>query len=58
MHMTEILKAWILFSTASAQAITFTCNVSVRSVTLDGDVYEPSGMMSGGAALSGSGMLV
>jgi structural maintenance of chromosome 2 len=43
---------------ASAQAVTFARNVSVRSVTLDGDVYEPSGTMSGGAAPSGSGVLV
>jgi structural maintenance of chromosome 2 len=43
---------------ASAQAVTFTCNVSMRSVTLDGDVYELSGTMSSGAAPSGSGVLV
>jgi structural maintenance of chromosome 2 len=43
---------------ASAQAVTFARNVGVRSVTLDGDVYEPSGTMSGGAAPSGSGLLV
>ena len=43
---------------ASAQAGTFARNVGVRSVTLDGDVYEPSGTMSGGAAPSGSDVLV
>ena len=43
---------------ASAQAVTFSREVGVRSVTLDGDVYEPSGSMSGGAAPSGSGILV
>ena len=43
---------------ASAQAVTFSREVGVRSVTLEGDVYEPSGMMSGGAAPSGSGILV
>src|SRR5216684_1655520 len=42
---------------ASAQAVPFACNVGVRNVTLDGDVYEPSGTMSGGAAPSGSQML-
>src|SRR5260221_13218447 len=41
---------------ASAQAVTFARNVGVRSVTLGGDVYEPSGTMSGGAAPSGSQM--
>ena len=43
---------------ASAQAVTFAREVGVRSITLDGDVYEPSGTMSGGAAPSGSGILV
>ncbi|KAF8468622.1 condensin complex subunit SMC2 [Russula ochroleuca] len=43
---------------ASAQAVTFSREVGVRSVTLEGDVYEPSGTMSGGAAPSGSGILV
>jgi len=42
---------------ASAQAVTFSREVGVRSVTLEGDVYEPSGTMSGGAAPSGSGIL-
>ena len=43
---------------ASAQAVTFAREVGVRSVTLDGDVYEPGGTMSGGAAPSGSGVLM
>jgi structural maintenance of chromosome 2 len=43
---------------ASAQAVTFARQVGVRSVTLDGDVYDPSGTMSGGAAPSGSGVLI
>ena len=43
---------------APPEAVTFARNVRVRSVTLDGDVYEPSGTMSGGAAPSGSGVLV
>lgn len=42
----------------SAQAVTYARNVGVRSVTVDGDVYEPGGTMSGGAAPSGSGVLV
>ena len=29
----------------------------MRSVTVDGDVYDPSGTLSGGAAPSGSGIL-
>ncbi|KAI0052778.1 condensin complex subunit SMC2 [Auriscalpium vulgare] len=42
----------------SAKAVTFSREVGVRSVTLQGDVYDPSGMLSGGSAPSGSGLLV
>ncbi len=42
----------------SAQAVTFNKNIGVKSVTLDGDVYDPSGTLSGGAAPSSSGILV
>ena len=42
---------------ASAEGVTFARHYGVRSVTLDGDVYESSGTMSGGAAPSGSGLL-
>ncbi|KAN0078383.1 RecF/RecN/SMC [Tylopilus felleus] len=39
----------------SANAVTF--GAKVRSVTLNGDVYDPSGTLSGGAPPSGSGTL-
>ncbi|KAH8113153.1 condensin complex subunit SMC2 [Phellopilus nigrolimitatus] len=43
----------------SAKLVTFSKEVGgVRSVTLDGDVYDPSGTLSGGSAPSGSGILV
>ncbi|KAG5730192.1 Structural maintenance of chromosomes protein 2 [Termitomyces sp. T112] len=42
----------------SAKLVTFSRDVGVRSVTLDGDVYDPSGTLSGGSAPSGSGTLV
>ncbi|KAG6919710.1 hypothetical protein DXG01_002656 [Tephrocybe rancida] len=42
----------------SAKRVTFSKEVGVRSVTLDGDVYDPSGTLSGGSAPSGSGILV
>ncbi|TDL23473.1 condensin complex subunit SMC2 [Rickenella mellea] len=42
----------------SAKLVTFSKEVGVKSVTLDGDVYDPSGTLSGGAAPSGSGMLI
>lgn len=44
---------------ASAKLVTFSREVGgVKSVTLDGDVYDPSGTLSGGAAPSSSGVLV
>lgn len=42
----------------AAQAVTFNRNIGVKSVTLEGDVYDPSGTLSGGAAPSSSGILV
>ncbi|KAG2043992.1 condensin complex subunit SMC2 [Suillus americanus] len=40
----------------AANAVTF--GAKVRSVTLNGDMYDPSGTLSGGAAPSGSGTLL
>ncbi|WVQ94975.1 hypothetical protein IAU59_002067 [Kwoniella sp. CBS 9459] len=42
----------------SAQAVTFNKNIGVKSVTLEGDVYDPSGTLSGGSAPSSNGILV
>lgn len=43
----------------TAKLVTFSSQVGgVRSVTLDGDVYDPSGMLSGGSAPNSSGTLV
>ncbi|KAG6836670.1 hypothetical protein H0H93_005088 [Arthromyces matolae] len=42
----------------SAKRVTFSKEVGVRSVTLEGDVYDPSGTLSGGSAPSGSGLLI
>lgn len=40
----------------SAKLVTFSAQVGgARSVTLDGDVYDPSGTLSGGSAPSGGG---
>ncbi|GHJ85021.1 hypothetical protein NliqN6_1423 [Naganishia liquefaciens] len=41
----------------AAQKVTFNKAVGVKSVTLEGDVYDPSGTLSGGAAPSSSGIL-
>ncbi len=42
----------------SAKAVTFAREVSARSVTLQGDVYDPSGTLSGGAPPNTSNVLV
>ena len=42
----------------SAKSVTFAREVSARSVTLQGDVYDPSGTLSGGAAPNSSNVLV
>lgn len=41
----------------SAKLCTFDKNVRLRSVTLEGDIYEPSGQLTGGAKSSNSGFL-
>jgi structural maintenance of chromosome 2 len=43
--------------TASAKTVTFNASVGLRSVTLDGDVYEPNGQLSGGSKPTNSGVL-
>ncbi|BCS18091.1 condensin subunit SMC2 [Aspergillus puulaauensis] len=42
----------------TAKKVTFDPSVRIKSVTLDGDVYDPSGTLSGGSAPNSSGMLV
>ncbi|PFH49539.1 hypothetical protein AMATHDRAFT_147478 [Amanita thiersii Skay4041] len=42
----------------AAKRVTFSRDVGVRSVTLEGDVYDPSGTLSGGSAPSGSRVLI
>lgn len=42
----------------SAKAITFNKSVGVKTVTAQGDVFDPSGTMSGGSAPSGNGVLL
>jgi structural maintenance of chromosome 2 len=44
---------------ATAKLVTFSPEIGgARSVTLEGDVYDPSGSLSGGAAPTGSGVLL
>ncbi|KAF1987525.1 putative nuclear condensin complex subunit Smc2 [Aulographum hederae CBS 113979] len=43
---------------ATAKKVTFDPAVRMKSVTLEGDVYDPSGTLSGGSAPQSSGVLV
>lgn len=42
----------------TAKRVTFDRSVKMKSVTLDGDIYDPSGTLSGGSKPSTSGILV
>ena len=42
----------------SAKRVTFDPSVRMKSVTLEGDVYDPSGTLSGGSSPNSSGVLV
>lgn len=42
----------------TAKRVTFDPSVRLKSVTLDGDVYDPSGTLSGGSPPNSSGVLV
>lgn len=42
----------------TAKKVTFDPSVRVRSITLEGDAYDPSGTLSGGSAPTSSGVLV
>ena len=41
-----------------AKRVTFDPSIRMKSVTLDGDVYDPSGTLSGGSSPNSSGVLV
>jgi structural maintenance of chromosome 2 len=40
-----------------AKKVTFDPNVNLKSVTIDGDVYDPSGQLTGGAKTQSAGSL-
>lgn len=42
----------------TSKTITFNPNIRARSVTLDGDVYDPSGTLSGGSRRQGGSILL
>jgi structural maintenance of chromosome 2 len=43
---------------STAKSVTFDPSVRMKSVTLEGDVYDPAGTLSGGSAPQSSGVLV
>ncbi|KAF9427715.1 Structural maintenance of chromosomes protein 2 [Entomortierella beljakovae] len=56
--MTYIFGNTLICSDAeSAKKVTFHQEVRMKSVTLDGDVYDPSGTLQGGSRPSGGGIL-
>ncbi|KMQ46620.1 hypothetical protein HL42_2791 [Trichophyton rubrum] len=48
----------ICHDAATAKNVTFDPSVRMKSVTLEGDVYDPSGTLSGGSAPNSSGVLL
>ena len=42
----------------TAKLVTFNPAVKMRCVTIDGDVYDPSGTLSGGSSPNSSGILI
>lgn len=42
----------------AAKLVTFDRNVRTRSVTLDGDIYDPQGTLSGGSKAQSDGLLI
>jgi len=52
-------STFICKDSETAKQVTFSKEIGgARSVTIEGDVYEPSGTLSGGAAPTSSGILV
>ena len=43
---------------STAERVTFDPSVRLKSATLEGDVYDPSGTLSGGSAAQGNGVLL
>ncbi|KAF3930799.1 hypothetical protein ABW20_dc0106524 [Dactylellina cionopaga] len=51
-------SALVCANAETAQTVTFDPSVRLMSVTLDGDVYDPMGTLSGGSAPTSSGVLI
>lgn len=50
--------AFICTDKEAANKVTFNKAIGVKTITVEGDVYDPSGSLSGGAAPKGGGVLV
>lgn len=48
----------VCYDAETAKRVTFDPSVRMKSVTLEGDVYDPSGTLSGGSSPNSSGVLV
>ncbi|EPS38793.1 hypothetical protein H072_7458 [Dactylellina haptotyla CBS 200.50] len=51
-------SALVCANAETAQKVTFDPSVRLLSITLDGDVYDPMGTLSGGSAPTSSGVLI
>lgn len=51
-------STFICDDASTAKGVTFDPAIRMKSVTLEGDVYDPSGTLSGGSAPQSSGVLV
>ena len=51
-------STFICADAVSAKLVTFNPAVRMRCVTVEGDVYDPSGTLSGGSSPSSSGILI
>ncbi|KAI9316303.1 RecF/RecN/SMC [Dichotomocladium elegans] len=51
-------NTFICEDAATAKSVTFDRNIKMKSVTLDGDVYDPFGTLSGGSKPQSAGILV
>jgi len=51
-------STFICADAETAKLVTFNPAVKMRCVTVEGDVYDPSGTLSGGSSPSSSGILI
>jgi len=51
-------NTFICSDSATAKAVTFNPSILTKSVTLEGDVYDPSGSLSGGSSPMGGKILI